>query len=368
MVCWQNSCNTTHIMEHENNALLTQTLPVLPNRRRLWSRPSVWALLILLALILAQWVDSRKQISAIQQEVAHRLAESDQAAKETRFLAKQTQDTALTVQAKMALLEERLAEIQSQSVALQSMYQEISSSRDQRLLAEVEQAIALAMQQLQFAGNVETALIALENADARLAKELQPQFNSLRRLLARDIARLKATPGADLTGLSLKIESVVTTVDTLPLAFEQRPTNTPVASAPATAPASFISRSYWQALVSEVWHELYQLLRIERIEQRDPALLSPSQSFFLRENLKLRLLNARLALLQRDGKTFRDETIQTQALLDRYFDVRAPSVVTARKTLNVLAATDVGFNLPSLGETLAAVRNLKLSRDRGVSR
>lgn len=355
-------------MEPENNALLTQTLPVLPDRRRLWSRPSVWAFLILLALMLAQWADSRKQISAIQQEVAHRLAENDQAAKEARFLAKQTQDTALTVQAKVTLLEERLAEIQSQSLALQSMYQEMSSSRDQRLLAEVEQAIVLAMQQLQFAGNVETALITLENADARLAKELQPQFMSLRRLLARDIARLKATPGADLTGLSLKIESVANAVDTLPLTFEQRPQNTPVASTTGAAPSSFINRSYWQALVSEVWHELYQLLRIERIEQRDPTLLSPSQSFFLRENLKLRLLNARLALLQRDGKTFRDETLQAQALLDRYFDVRAPSVVTARKTLNALAATDVGVNLPSLGETLAAVRNLKLSRDRGVGR
>jgi uroporphyrin-3 C-methyltransferase len=355
-------------MEHENNALLTQTLPLPLNRRRLLSRPSIWAFLILLALILAQWIDSRKQISAIQQEVAHRLTENDQAAKETRFLAKQTQDTALTVQAKVTLLEERLAEIQSQSVALQSMYQEMSSSRDQRLLAEVEQAITLAMQQLQFAGNVETALIALENADTRLAKELQPQFISLRRLLARDIALLKATPGADLTGLSLKIEGVASAVDTLPLAFEHRPQNPPVASTTDAAPASFINRSYWQALVSEVWHELYQLLRIERIEERDPALLSPSQSFFLRENLKLRLLNARLALLQRDGKTFRDETIQTQALLDRYFDVRAPSVVTARKTLNALAATDVGFNLPSLSETLAAVRNLKLSRDSGVSR
>lgn len=355
-------------MEHENNVLLTGTLPVLPSRRRLWSRPLVWVLLILLALILAQWVDSRKQISAMQQELAHRLADNDQAAKETRFLAKQTQDTALTVQAKVTLLEERLAEIQSQSVALQSMYQEMASSRDQRLLAEVEQAIVLAMQQLQFAGNVETALISLENADARLAKELQPQFISLRRLLARDIARLKATPGADLTGLSLKIESVVNMVDALPLAFEQRPKNTPAVSTPVTAPASFIDRSYWQALVADIWHDLYQLLRIERIEPHDPVLLSPSQSFFLRENLKLRMLNARLALLQRDGKTFRDEIIQTQVFLTRYFDVRAPSVVTARKTLNILAATDVGLNLPSLGETLAAVRDLKLSRDRGVSR
>lgn len=359
-------------MEHENNALSTQTLPAPSGRQRLWSRPLGWAILILLLLMFAQWFDSRRQISGIQQEVSRRLADNDRAVKATHAQMKQTQDTVLTVQAKVILLEARLAEMQSQSLALQSMYQEISSSRDQRLLAEVEQAITLAMQQLQFAGNVETALIALENADARLAKELQPQFIPLRRLLARDITRLKATPGADFTGMSLKIESIVSAIDALPLAFEQRPkivvaaVHATIGETKATPP--FISRSYWQALASEVWHEVYQLLRIERIEQRDPALLSPSQSFFLRENLKLRLLNARLALLQRDGKTFREETIQVQALLDRYFDGRAQPVVTVRQTLISLAATDVGFHLPSLSETLAAVRNLKLSRDSGMDR
>lgn len=365
-------------MEQDNNALLTQPLPAAASNKS-GIRPVGWVmvfiLVILLLIVIAQWLDSRRQISNIQQELARRLASTDQIVKDARLQAKQTQDETLTLQAKVILLEERLAEIKSQSVALQSMYEELSSSSDQRLLAEVEQAVTLAAQQLQFAGNVETALIALENADARLAHELQPQFMPIRRLLARDIERLKASPGADIASLSLKMETVVAVIDTLPLAFEQRPKRAKLSMSSTTLNASavsnlpsMLSRAYWQTLAADVWQEMYQLMRIERLEQRDPALLAPEQSFFLRENLKLRLLNARLALLQRDGKTFREESMQAQLLLERYFDLRAPAVAAARKTLTALASTDVGFNLPSLNETLTAVRQRKASRERVSSR
>jgi uroporphyrin-3 C-methyltransferase len=180
-------------------------------------------------------------------------------------------------------------------------------------------------------------------------------------LIARDIERLKGTPGANISGLSLKIESVVAAVDSLPLAYEQRPKAEAAKPAAAAKPASV---DYWRELGADLWRELRQLVRIERIDQGDPALLSPNQSFFLRENLKLRLLNARLALLQRDGKVFREEIRQSREQLDRYFDSRARPVQAADATLKALAATDVGFDLPGLAETLAALRNLKFPRDR----
>ena len=152
--------------------------------------------------------------------------------------------------AKISILEARLAETQSQAVALEAMYQELSSSRDERLLAEVEQAVVIAMQQLQFSGNVEAALIALQGAEGRLARSLQPQFLPVRKLIARDIERLKGIPGANISGLSLKIESVVTAVDGLPLAYEQRPK--PVAPK-AGADARPVNLDFWRELGAELW-------------------------------------------------------------------------------------------------------------------
>lgn len=327
-------------------------------------RPTLRVLAVAIVLVVAQWVDTRMQVASLQQDLARRLSDGDSLAKEGRVLARQSQETLAALQAKVGALEAKLAETQSQAVALEAMYQELSSTRDERVLAEVEQAVVIAMQQLQFAGNVEAALIALQGADARLARSVQPQFLPARKLILRDIERLKATPGANVSGLSLKIESVVAAVDSLPLAYEQRPKAD--AARPVSA-STTASAAYWRELGADVWRELRQLVRIERIDQADPALLSPNQSFFLRENLKLRLLNARLALLQRDGKIFREEIRQSREQLDRYFDSRAKPVQAAQSTLKTLATTDVSFDVPGLAETLTALRNLKFARERGAN-
>ncbi|MDK9701827.1 MAG: uroporphyrinogen-III C-methyltransferase [Sulfuritalea sp.] len=341
----------------------TESPPPAGGWRDALRRPVLRVALVATVIVVAQWVDTRIQVSSLQQELARRLGEGDAVAKEGRMLARQSQEALAALQAKVGVLEAKLAEAQSQALALEAMYQELSSSRDERVLAEVEQAVVIAMQQLQFAGNVEAALIALQGADARLARSVQPQFLPVRKLIARDIERLKATPGANVTGLSLKIESVVAVIDSLPLAYEQRPKAD--TAKPAT-PAKPVSADYWRQLGTDLWREFRQLVRLERIDQNDPALLSPTQSFFLRENLKLRLLNARLALLQRDGKTFREEIRQSREHLERYFDGRAKPVQAAQGTLKTLATTDVTFDMPGLAETLTALRNLKFARERGA--
>lgn len=324
------------------------------------SSPVVRVILVALLVLGSLWADTRMQISGLQEELARRLAEGDTTVKEGRTLLQQNQESVTALQAKVGALESKLAETQSQSLALETMYQELSSTRDERLLVEIEQAVSIAMQQLQFAGNIEAALIALQSADARLARATQPRFIPVRKLILRDIDRLKAMPGADVTGLSLKIESVVTAADALPLAFEQRPKAQAIKPA-AVAAAPDAGSAYWHALGGDLWRELRQLIRVERIDHRDPLLLSPTQSFFLRENLKLRLLNARLALLQRDGKTFRDEIRQSREQLERHFDTHAKPVEVAQATLKMLAATDVSFDVPGLAETLAVLRSIKFA-------
>ncbi|NJD34752.1 MAG: hypothetical protein FIA96_07970 [Betaproteobacteria bacterium] len=341
----------------------TESAPAGRNWKDLLRRPTLLVVAVAVVIVVAQWVDTRMQVDSLQQELARRLAEGDSVAKEGRALARQSQESLAAVQAKVAVLEAKLAETQSQALALEAMYQELSSTRDERLLAEVEQAVVIAMQQLQFAGNVEAALIALQGAEARLARSVQPQFLPVRKLILRDIERLKGTPGANIGGLSLKIESVVAEIDRLPLAYEQRP-KAETAKPPSIAKP--VSSDYWRELGADLWREVRQLVRIERIDQGDPALLSPNQSFFLRENLKLRLLNARLALLQRDGKIFREEIRQSREHLDRYFDSRAKPVQSAQATLKALANTDVSFDLPGLTETLSALRNLKFARERST--
>ncbi len=331
-----------------------------PASTSLWQalRRNPWAIVALIALSLAawQWIETRLRLADTQQELARRLAESDTVGKESRVLAKQSQEEVGRLQAKLGALDVKLSEAQGQQSALESLYQELARNRDDWLLADVEQSISLAAQQLQLAGNVQAALLALQAADARLTRAERPQFIALRKSLGRDLDRLKALPYVDLPGMSLRLESVVAAVDTLPLAADERPKAEPVKRKPETASEPL---NLWQRFGIDLWTEVRGLVRIQRFDRPEPALLAPEQAFFLRENLKLRLLNARLALLSHDQWTFRNELKLAQQWLERYFDPREKAVQAALVALRQLSATEIVVELPNLNETLTALRHLK---------
>jgi uroporphyrin-3 C-methyltransferase len=331
-----------------------------------WRNP--WLIVALIALGLAgwQWVETRLRLADTQQELARRLAESDAANNESRVLARQAQEQVAAVQGKLAVLEERVAESRSQQATLERLYQDLARNRDEWALAEIEQSVILAAQQLQLAGNVQGAVLALQAADARLAGSNRPQFISLRKVLGRDLDRLRALPQIDMPGMNLRLENVIAAIDNLPLAIDARPRAegkpkaTDDAASPAVSPASL---DFWLRMGAEFWGEMRSLVRIQRFDRDEPALLAPGQAFFLRENLKLRLLNARLALLARDQLTFRNELKQAQSWIDRYFDARDKSLQTAQGALKQLAATEINIELPTLNESLSAIKTFKLGKE-----
>jgi uroporphyrin-3 C-methyltransferase len=320
-------------------------------------------LLLLIAIALAAglatlfWLDARSRIGATQEELARRLRDIEADAREARSIARQSQEAVREAQVKVAQLEARLAESQSQQLALEALYQELSRNRDEWQLAEIEQVLAIASQQLQLAGNVRAALLALQLAEARLAKADRPQFLPVRRALARDIERLKALPVLDVGAMSSRIDGLVAAVDSLPLAFDER-SERPAASKETS------EKSFWSRLGSEVWSELKQLVVVRQVSSPEPPLLPPPQAYFLRENLRLRLLNARLSLLTRDEAGYREDLHAAQAWIRRYFDVRTKPAADALAQLKQLSATSISFEMPTISESLDAVRGFKSRRSR----
>lgn len=341
--------------------------PAAPAAASPWRSP--WLLIAVLALALAgwQWVETRLRLADTQQELARRLAESDALGQESRALAKQAQEQVGALQGKLGALEAKVAESQSQQATLETLYQDLARNRDEWALAEIEQSVTLAAQQLQLAGNVGGAVLALQAADSRLAGSNRPQFIGLRKVLNRDLDRLRALPLVDLPGMSLRLENVIAAVDVLPLAVDVRPRDDGKAKAAREAPATLAaaaSLDFWQRLGAEFWRDVRSLVRIQRFDRDEPALLAPGQSFFLRENLKLRLLNARLALLARDQWTFRNELKHAQGWIERYFDVRDKSAQTALSGLRQLSASEISIELPTLNDSLTAIKNFKLGKER----
>ena len=310
------------------------------------------------------WWGARSELAELREGVAQQLRETGTEARDSRIIAKETQDAVRDALARIGALEAKLLESQSQQLSLESLYQELSRSRDDWLLAEVEQTLAIAAQQLQLAGNVQAALVALQNADARLARSDRPQFLPLRRVIARDVERLKNAPSLDVAGMTVRIDQVIAAVDSLPLLVDGPDARRAVAAA-GEAPAA-ATESAWRRAWHGVWEELKGLVRVQRLDAADPALIAPENRFYLRENLKLRLLHARIALLQRDEAAFRGDIKAAQGWLNRWFDVKQKPVATAAQTLAQLAAAAVNVELPTIADSLNAVRTLKIPRERAV--
>src|SRR3954463_13644391 len=327
------------------------------------SRLSVLALVaVLLAAALAAlaWIDSRSRINSTQEEIARRLHEIENDSREARTLSRQAQEAVREAQVKVAGLEGRLAESQSQQLALEALYQELSRNRDEWQLAEIEQVLTIASQQLQLARNVRAALLALQLAEGRLARADRPQFAPIRRALARDIERLKAAPAIDFPALALRLDNLIASVDSLPLAFDERIEQPGTQKeAPPAADRGFFAR-----LGAEVWSELSQLVVVRRMGPAEPPLLPPSQAYFVRENLRLRLLNARGSLLARDEAGYREDLRTASAWVQRYFDPRSKYTADAAAQLKQLAGVSISFEMPTISESLDAVRGYKSRRER----
>jgi len=341
----------------DNSQIETPSSPVKQERRL---NLALLIALAVAALLAWQWLDTRDQIAALQQDFAKRLADTDDIVKETRAIVKDTQEAVREAQVKLGLLESRLAESQNQQIALETLYQELSRNRDEWALAEVEQMLNIAGQQLQLAGNVKAALIALQTADARLQRINRPQLIPLRKIINKDIERLKVVPYVDTVAISVRLDNLIAAVDNLPLAMDVRPRSDQSEAEEQTA------QSAWLEFAREIWQDMKQLVRIQNTVEQKIPLLAPNQVFFLRENLKLRLLSARLALLLHDETSFKSDIIAAQEWLTRYYDNSAKVTMVTLNSLRQLQENRISIELPDISASLDAARNFKLAREKAA--
>ena len=245
-----------------------------------------------------------------------------------------------------------------------------------RDLADLEAAIRVAIQQSSITGSMDPVAAALRQADERLARYSQPRLDRVRRAVLQDIDRIKALGAADLPSLSIRVDEAIRQVDELPLvsavdrkarrADDNRGVESPAATSaasPASAASAHGAKPAWHRwlsegaldLLSHVWREARSLVRVTRIDEPEAALLAPDQAFFLRENLKLRLLNARLALMSRQFDIAQADLREAQAVLDRYFDRNSKRVTATSEQLRVVALQARQISVPRPEATLAAL-------------
>lgn len=332
-----------------------------------------------------------QKVGFTQKELARRSQEGSTQATETRAMAAQAEAQVQELQARLTVAEVRLSEVSLQRSQLEELMLALSRSRDDNLVQDLESALRLAQQQTQLTGSVQPLLAALQAADERISRAAQPRLNPVQRAMARDVQRIRSTAVADVPSLVQRLDELVRRVDQWPvpnevgpLATATRPKTVAPVKAPVHAPAKAGAKVpppvsspvpieaaepvlsgwdsallNWNGFWRRVWEETTrsgrELIRVSRIDRPEAVLLAPEQAFFLRENLKLRLLNARLGLLARQMDAVQDDLKNIDAALARHFDTTSLEVAAAQAVVTQLRAELVSTQLPQPEESLAAL-------------
>ncbi len=335
-----------------------------------------------LALVIAVgvWMESRSNVDQLTQSFGGKLGELE---KNNRELANRSEAELRDLrdaQNRIAQLEAKLAEFQNQRVAIDEMTRDLARAPEDWLLAEIEQTLNIASRELTLAGNVRAAISALQTADQRLVRADKLQATPLRRAITQDLERLKATPAVDTQGIIVKLDNLIALASTLPLNYSSAYANDEAQSASSAVPTNNSSGKSGSAkaatsdtVAEESWfarawrdfrRDMKDLVRIRELEPNEAGLITPQQGFFVRENLRLRLLAARTSLLARDETNFKDDIKAARDLLGKYFDPKARVNQNTIANLKQLQENPVSIAAPDIVQSMNAVRAARAVRER----
>ncbi len=231
-------------------------------------------------------------------------------------------------------------------------------------LAEVEYLLRIANQRLQLQRDLKTAQLALQAADARLLELADPQFLNVREQLARELESLRAVAPVDVAGISAKLSALMETIDELVVRGSKYQ---PAVKTETVGSGTAATVQDWRELPALLWSSLSGLFRIREHDKPVSPMLPPEREYFLRENLRLQLSAARLALLRDDSVQYRATLTTTADWLEAYFSAEDARVKEFLQQLGQLSAIDVAPELPDISASLHLLRQqLKLGAQQSV--
>jgi uroporphyrin-3 C-methyltransferase len=208
---------------------------------------------------------------------------------------------------------------------------------------------------------MEPLLAALKSAEQRIARAAQPRLSGVQRAIAKDLARIKAASAIDVPNILAKLDEAVRAVDELPMANGVPQRSKSVAPARATSqptPSSISERAsdqfqaWWLALKAQT----ADLVRLSRIDAPEASLVAPEQAYMLRENLKLKLLNARLGVLARQNDAARADLRLAAEHIVKYGDGQAKRTLAMLANLSQVQGLLQASELPRPDDSLAALK------------
>jgi uroporphyrin-III C-methyltransferase len=328
-------------------------------------RFAIFVLLILLFAVVImtwQWAEKRGYITDTKHFLMQYLDDADVFSNRTRRIIAEIESKRTETEQRLNQLAASSLASDNQQLAAETLINEdVDSKSDAWILGTVKHLIVFSDQHLQLTGNVHAAIATLEHALELLQTSEVLGSSKLSAKLTSDIEQLKMSSNVNILDIYQDIESYFVQVDDLPLAMETQLVKINwVGKLPNLSESSM-----WRRYLNEVLQDCRQLVSVKKLENPDVPLLSHSQAKLLRENIKLQLTLARLALLTRDESSFRSVLITAVEWMNQYFDTQDQSVKDMLETLDGLSEVKFESYFPDLRESLEAVKREQLMLKKG---
>lgn len=218
-------------------------------------------------------------------------------------------------------------------------------------LAEIEYLLTVANHRLTLAQDRKTAIAIFESADKRIKVIGDPRLVTIRKEIADELNALRSVAEPDLDGMALSLGSLAENVDKLPLIHKEQ-VDAALDQIGKKAPEN------WRDIPAAVWNDIKSLVVVRRHQQPTEPLLPPKESWFLYQNLRLKLEQARLALLRQDTQLFRQYLEEASGWIKMFFDEDSPAVTNTLDTLSSAAKVDLRPAMPDVSGSLRDLRRL----------
>ena len=247
-----------------------------------------------------------------------------------------------------------------------------ATTTDDWRLAEVEYLLRLANQRILISKDAQTALNLLQAADQIVLELGNPQLFTLREAIANDSAAIAMVGELDLDGVFLKLAAQARQIDKLLLLRVPEFTSQPAPpihnlagaselAAPVSLTESWLARL--QEIAQSTWAELKSLVVIQQRGSDIKPLLPPEQQYYLRNNLRLLINQAQLALLDGRAIPYRESLTEAVSLLENHFPLEQAANQQMVSELAALAAVKVTADYPDVSDSLIAIKAVFAEQD-----
>ena len=259
-----------------------------------------------------------------------------------------------------AVVSKNLKQLQQQ-INTQTKQQKHTSQRlaqlpgadtDDWLIAEAEYLLRLANQRLNLEKDWQGSLAILIAADNILAETQNPQLDSIRAILAKEIITLRAVPAVDITGAVSRIQGIQEQVTQLEWMPRTLPEQTPIAETSDDK----VELNAWDKFLDKAWKGLGKVIRIRDNDKALPAPLTPDQHYYLQQNMQLMLEQAQVALVRQQADLYLHSINRTQAWLSEFVRSETAQAEALQETLNELSQWQVAPTFPDISGSLLELR------------